>query len=422
MREKFYNKLKLSTKKTLLVGITGILVAALFANSSFGADMSELIRVYRNGVKLEVNSQSVSTDNFVYNGVTYVPIRAVAELLGKDVGWNAITNVASINNMTYQKEALSKLLPATTDYKWTYHGFAEYGHEMTLNSITDETTKRTYTMTGMVGDPSGGESAADLRINMQYIIEKTSMIQQKSEQTMMDSKFDRLTLIKTPLVAGTFWTEKVTDKTGISKDINAKITKVEILTAGIKQYTVRYKDIKSPYYEERIMREGVGVVSFEKLFELQGESFTAGYYLNEPEKIVQMDVTLYFSNSSADKLKTEIRNVTVYDAQTALAAIQALIVGPKTANLYPTIPQGTKVRGLKILNGICTVDFSKEFIDNHGGGSAGEMMTLGSIVNTLTEFPTIQKVMILVAGKSGTTLGNILLDQPLERMPDMIAK
>jgi len=68
------------------------------------------------------------------------------------------------------------------------------------------------------------------------------------------------------------------------------------------------------------------------------------------------------------------------------------------------------------------VNFSREFIDNHWGGSAGELLTLGSIANTLTEFPTIQKVMILVDGNAGETLGNILLDQPLERMPDMIGK
>jgi hypothetical protein len=422
MREKFYNKMKLSIKRTTLAAIMGIIGIGLLTSVTFGADISELIRVYRNAVILEVNNKRVTVDNFVVNGTTYVPLRAVSELLGKDVGWNAITNIASINDLTYQKEALSKLLPPSAGYKWIYNGFAEYGHQMTLNSVTDETSKRTYNITGTVEDPSGGESTADLRINMQYIIEKTSMIQQKSEQVMMDSKFNRMTLIKTPLAAGTYWTEKVTDKAGLSKDIAASITKVTALATGVKEYTVHYKDINSPYYEERVIREGVGVVSFEKLLELGSESFTAGYFLYEPENFVNVNLTLYFADSNADKLRPEIRTVPVYNSRTAWTAIQELIAGPKIAGLKPPIPIGTTVLDLGISNGICTVNFSREFIDNHSGGSAGELITLGSIVNTLTEFPTIQKVVILVDGKAGETLGNIVLDHPLERMPNMIAK
>ena len=57
---------------------------------------------------------------------------------------------------------------------------------------------------------------------------------------------------------------------------------------------------------------------------------------------------------------------------------------------------------------------------NHSGGSAGETMTLASIVNYLTEFDTIDRVQVLVEGKSGETLGQILLDHPLERMADLI--
>ena len=73
-----------------------------------------------------------------------------------------------------------------------------------------------------------------------------------------------------------------------------------------------------------------------------------------------------------------------------------------------------------IQNGICFVDFSKEFITNHSGGSSGELMTLYSITNTLTEYPTIKGVQILIEGKSGSTLGNILLDRPLRRNISLI--
>ena len=408
-------------KALSLLAIT-LTVVAFSAGMAFGADVSELIRVIRNGMTLEVNHTKVTTDRFVYNGTTYVPLRAVAELLGKNVGWNALTNVATVEDTVYQKDALSKLLPAAVGYKWLYTGFAEYSHEMTLDTITDELNKRIYLVSGTVGDPSGGARTADFTIKLQYTIEQNRLTQQKTEQTMMDSKFNLLTLIETPLVVGTYWTEKVIDKLGASRGIYSQITKVEKTADGLNQYTVRYKDRNSAYYEQRVIREGAGVVSFEKLFELGVDSFSSGYFLNVPDKIVNVNITLYFPDGNANKVWPEIRNVPVDNARTAWAALRELIAGPVKAGLFPSMPSGTTVLDLSISNGTCTVNFSREFIDNHGGGSAGELMTLGSIVNTLTEFPTIKRVMILVEGKAGKTLGNILLDKPLERMPDLIGK
>ncbi len=420
MRKQWEHWLKSKNGKRIVAAFMAMALLTFFAGMGLGADLSELVRIYRNTVTLEVNGTKITADNFLYNNTTYVPMRAVAEMLGKDVTWNAATRVAGIDDASYQKAALSKLLPSSLGYQWIYNGFAEYDHTMTLNSITDEIVRRTYQITGTVGDASGGESTANRTISLKYIIEKTSLIQEKQEQVMMDSKFNRLTLIKTPLETGNYWIEKVTDKTGKSTELSAQIIKTEFLAGGIRQYTVRYEDNHSAYFEQRVIREGIGVVSFEKLFELGEEPFTAGYYLYGQETVLWMDLTLYFSDSNAEKVWPEVRNVPVYDARTAWAALQALMDGPEKAGYFRTIPEGTVVLDLSIANGVCTVNFSREFIDNHWGGSAGEMMTLASIVNTLTEFPSIQKVMILVEGKSGETLGNILLDQPLERSPEMI--
>lgn len=409
-----HRRKKMAASAVLLIALT------FFAGMGVGADLSEMVRIYRNTLTIKVNGTTVSADNFLYNNTTYVPLRAISEMLGKDVSWNAVNRAANIDEPSYQKEALAKLLPSAPGYRWIYNGFAEYDHTMTLNAITDEAGRRTYQVTGMVGDPSGGESKADRTITLKYIIEKTSLVQEKQEQVMMDSKFNRMTLIKTPLEEGNYWIDRVRDKTGKTTELSAQITKIEILPSGAKQYTVRYKDNSSAYYEQRVIREGVGVVSFEKLFEMGEEPFSAGYYLYGQENVIWMDLTLYFADRNAEKVQPEIRNLPVYDSRTAWAALQALIDGPEETGHYPTIPEGTVVLDLGIANGICTVNFSREFIDNHWGGSAGEMMTLSSIVNTLTEFPTIQKVMILVEGKAGETLGNILLDQPLERSPEMI--
>jgi spore germination protein GerM len=102
------------------------------------------------------------------------------------------------------------------------------------------------------------------------------------------------------------------------------------------------------------------------------------------------------------------------------AAVLGLIAGTNSTTLSPSMPEGTRLLSINLDNGLCTVDFSRAFIENHSGGSAGELMTLSSIVNTLTEFPEINRVQILVEGQAGETIGNMLLDEPLYRFEDLI--
>ena len=49
-----------------------------------------------NGVKINVNGKEVEADNIIYMGRTYVPLRAISEMLSKEVLWDEITNTANI--------------------------------------------------------------------------------------------------------------------------------------------------------------------------------------------------------------------------------------------------------------------------------------------------------------------------------------
>ena len=408
-------------KKILICCFVLPLVAILASGLSLGADSSESISVHRNKVNLEVNSVRVTVDNFLYNGTTYVPIRAVAGLLGKEVGWNGYTNVASINDIRYELVQLAVLLPDKEGFTWLYDGFAEYGHQMRLDQLTDEPQRRVYSISGEVYDASSGEGTLDRNISIEYILEGNRLRQKKSEEMMLDSKYNSLTLIKTPLDAGTFWSEKVMDKSGEETLLNALITKVEVTSDNKKQYTVRHEDSNSGYYEERIIKEGIGVIAFEKLLIGVGDSpFPVNYFLHMSGGLESISLNLYFPDINAQNVFLEEREMLVLDAAVARAAVQELINGPVERGLAPSIPEGTHLLDIFILDRVCYVDFSREFIDNHSGGSAGEMMTLASIVNSLTDFDTIDRVQILVVGESDETLGSILLDRPLERMAHLI--
>ncbi len=132
-------------------------------------------------------------------------------------------------------------------------------------------------------------------------------------------------------------------------------------------------------------------------------------------EVEEVEITLYFSDGNAQYLIPESRKIKLKD-YLAKQAIIELIKGPKNDNLYPTIPQTTRVNALYVSDRIAYIDFSSEIIEDHPGGSTGELLTIYSIVMTLTSFPDIDKVQFLVDGNSGETLvGHVDTSVPLER-------
>jgi len=147
----------------------------------------------------------------------------------------------------------------------------------------------------------------------------------------------------------------------------------------------------------------------------------AAYYLilNSNLLVKEENVKLYFSTSDAMYLDTEDR--TVKGRNIYLETVNALIKGPITSDLVKTIPDDVEVLNISKNNDTIQVDFSEEIITNHWGGSSGEILTVYSIVNTLTQFEGIKRVEILVEGKEVETLvGHMDLSVPIETNQDII--
>lgn len=134
------------------------------------------------------------------------------------------------------------------------------------------------------------------------------------------------------------------------------------------------------------------------------------------EKIFTQGINLYFSDVEAMYLIPQKRQIPQQD-NIWKAAMNELIVGPAPGSgLTKTIPEGTKILDVFIKGNIAYADFSRELQSNHWGGSTGETHTIYSIVNTLTDFPSIDYVQILIEGQAGETIaGHILLDEPIAR-------
>ncbi|MCX8043128.1 MAG: GerMN domain-containing protein [Desulfobacterota bacterium] len=128
-------------------------------------------------------------------------------------------------------------------------------------------------------------------------------------------------------------------------------------------------------------------------------------------------VTLCFGDENSDYLIKENRQIEApaTPAGKATALIQELIAGPR-AKGTATMPQGVKLRGIKIEDDMLVVDFSQELVTRHPGGSTSEMMTVFSLVNTITmNIPEIKKVKFLVEGKPIETIaGHIDCSEPIQ--------
>ena len=99
------------------------------------------------------------------------------------------------------------------------------------------------------------------------------------------------------------------------------------------------------------------------------------------------------------------------------SALQALLNGPLAhEEFFESVPHNTRLLGLDVQGGLATANFSQEIVKDFNGGSLIESYLVEAIVNTLTEFPDIDKVQILVEGGSVESIGgHVLISQPLRR-------
>ncbi|MGL5514336.1 MAG: GerMN domain-containing protein [Sporomusa sp.] len=135
-----------------------------------------------------------------------------------------------------------------------------------------------------------------------------------------------------------------------------------------------------------------------------------------------MHLVAYYATKDAMYLVPEVYEVPV-NSRPARTAMEFLLAGPKSSELVGVMPPGVKLKNLSIKDHVAYVDFNDAIIKNNTGGSASEILLVGAIVNTLTEFPDIQQVQILVDGKKVETIsGHLATGEPLSRSEKIIKK
>ncbi len=128
------------------------------------------------------------------------------------------------------------------------------------------------------------------------------------------------------------------------------------------------------------------------------------------------EVILYFASVDGRTLVAETREISECQLEEDCLSdtVRALIAGPETG-LAPILPAEAELHGIAVTDSLVSVDFSKELIAAHPGGTQSELLTIYGLADTLAvNFPHLRQVQILVEGTPAATLkGHVDLRQPI---------
>jgi hypothetical protein len=146
MRKKLKEDFIMKRLSFLIAG--ALLVTVLFIPTVVLAESQANISVIFDRAKITVNGQPVKAPTILHDGTTYVPLRAIGEMLGKEIVWDANTNIANIIDKGVQngiQETSTVPAPTPSNYEYTVkdsNGKALYSFK--INKITAMSERNEY--------------------------------------------------------------------------------------------------------------------------------------------------------------------------------------------------------------------------------------------------------------------------------------
>lgn len=134
-------------KKRLQGLVLGVLIGAMATGgmgfAKTGTEIIEAvynnIKIYVDGVKIEPkDSEGKVVEPFIYNGTTYLPVRAVGEAIGKTVTWDGATQSVYLGEKPGDIQYLMDVCPA-------YESLDDYDEYSTSNGKSFKMGGKNYT-------------------------------------------------------------------------------------------------------------------------------------------------------------------------------------------------------------------------------------------------------------------------------------
>ena len=114
---------------------------------------------------------------------------------------------------------------------------------------------------------------------------------------------------------------------------------------------------------------------------------------------LQDSMVLYLTDAERTCLIGKTVTVNLASGNGACAVLlEQLIQGLPGEALYSPLPEGTRLLGVSVEDGICAVNFSAEFEQEFGSDTSRQSLALQSIANTLTQLSSVSGVLFYCEG------------------------
>ena len=173
-------------------------------------------------------------------------------------------------------------------------------------------------------------------------------------------------------------------------------------------YAVSFAVEKMPLTDLR--GNPIGVLTPDSFTDIDGSTLE-GYERSE--------LHLFFADETGKHLVERSETVT-YSAETApdRVVVESIIAGPKSSEVFATVNPSTVINDVMTDNGICYVSLNRDFLNKTTNVS--DEVLIYSLVNSLTQLGNVNKVQILIDGRSDARLGEYDLSKLFERNLEMI--
>lgn len=140
---------------------------------------------------------------------------------------------------------------------------------------------------------------------------------------------------------------------------------------------------------------------------------------DKPGETKYIQMCIYYADETGAFLKPVIRDIAYQSGKSPeQLALEQLFADPGSSGLHSAVPAGTKLNSVKVSDGVCYVDMSREFL-NPAGNCLPEV-SVYSVVDTLVEINGIRRVQILIDGSEVNMKDNVDISGRLSRNLDLL--
>ena len=135
------------------------------------------------------------------------------------------------------------------------------------------------------------------------------------------------------------------------------------------------------------------------------------------------DVALYFADNDKKHLVREVRTIKITDQQPLEQyLINELIKGTDNKNMKSLLSNKTVLISADVEDNICYLNFKASFLSDNSGTDEHEKLVIYSIVNSLMELNTIQRVQFYMDGKRVEKFGSVNIRDYIGKNEAIIGK